>query len=157
MNNHDKLRELRRTLGLSQRQLARNIGVSDDAISRFELNSYDEKRTSHAKRKIQSFIDNFNGNLTTSTLDEHAHSEKKTTFSFSKFSFSKGKRYFIFDSGNAKGEADYIRPETGKGCIFVYLRKEGKHHIFREERGKWIRTYTDIQLMAKNIQEVTHE
>ena len=152
MNNHDKLRELRRTLGLSQRQLARNIGVSDDAISRFELNSYDEKRTSHAKRKILSFIDNFNGNLPPSTLDAPALSEKKTTFSF-----SKGKRYFIFDSGNGKGEADYIKPETGKGCIFVYLRKEGKHHIFREERGKWIRTYTDIQLMAKNIQEVTHE
>ena len=78
-------------------------------------------------------------------------------FKVKEFKFSNGKRYFIFDSDNGKGKSDYIRPETGKGCIFVYLRKEGKHHIFREERGKWIRTYTDIQLMGKNIQEVTHE
>ena len=78
-------------------------------------------------------------------------------FKVKEFKFSNGKRYFIFDSGNAKGEADYIRPETGKGCIFVYLRKEGRHYIFREERGGWIRTYTDIQLIGKNIQEVTHD
>ena len=153
MNNHDNLRQLRITLGLSQHDLAQRIGVSEGAVNHFEHNHYSKNGNSKARMKIQSFIDNFNENHDTSTPtprhDVHATSEKKTTFTF-----SKGKRYFIFDSGNAKGEADYIRPETGKGCIFVYLRKEGKHHFFREERGKWIRTYTDIQLMGKNIQEV---
>ena len=76
-------------------------------------------------------------------------------FKVKEFKFSKGKRYLIFDSYNGKDEVGYIiKPETGKGCIFVYLRKEGKHHIFREERGGWIRTYADIQLIGKNIQEV---
>ena len=155
MNNHDNLRQLRRTLGLSLHDLAQRIGVSESSVHFFENNCYSKGSKGYktgAKRKIQSFIDNFNGNLPPSTLDAPALSEKKTTFSF-----SNGKRYFIFDSGNAKGEADYIRPETGKGCIFVYLRKEGRHHIFREERGKWIRTYTDTQLMGKHIHEVTHD
>ena len=76
-------------------------------------------------------------------------------FKLKEFNFYNGKRYFIFDSGNGKDEVNYIiKPETGKGCIFVYLRKEGKHHIFREVRGGWIRTYTDIQLIGKHIQEV---
>ena len=154
MNNHDKLLKLRRTLALSQHDLALKIGVSEGAVNYFENNRYTKNCNSRARMKINAFIDNFNGIHDASPPpprhDEHATSEKKTTFSF-----SKGKRYFIFDSGNGKGEADYIKPETGKGCIFVYLRKEGKHHIFREERGGWIRTYTDIQLIGKNIQEVT--
>ena len=74
-------------------------------------------------------------------------------------SFSKGLSYFICDLGNAKTYVDDfasndMKPETGKGCIFVYLRKEGRHHIFREKRGGWIRTYTDTQLMGKKIKEV---
>ena len=151
MNNHDKLRRLRMTLGLSQRDMAQRIGVSERAVNYFEHNSYSKNGNSKAKIKILSFIDNFNGYLPTSCIDEQHTSEKIH------FTFSKGKRYFIFDSDNGRGEADYIKPETGKGCIFVYLRKEGKHHIFREERGKWIRTYTDVQLMGKHIQEATHD
>ena len=40
-------------------------------------------------------------------------------------------------------------------CVFVFLRKEGKHHVFREARGGWTRTYTDAQLVGKKILEVT--
>ena len=64
------------------------------------------------------------------------------------FKFTNGRKYRIFikSSDSEKNvEAD---------CIFIYLRKEGKHHIFREERGKWTRTYTDVQLLGKQIQEV---
>ena len=155
MNYQDNLRQLRMTLGLSQHDFAQRIGVSEGAVNNFENNRYSKHTNgckSGAKMKIQSFIDNFNGNHDASIPpspihDKHATSEKIT------FSFSKGKRYFIVDSGNGYREADCIKPETGKGCIFVYLRKEGKHHIFREVRGKWIRTYTDIQLMGKSIQE----
>ena len=148
MNNQDKLRQLRLTLGLSQRDLAQKIGVSANAVNNFEHGAYSQNGRSEVSNKIQSFIDNIDDNLPQPLYDVHAPSEKIA------FSFSNGKRYYIFDSGNAKGEADYIRPETGKGCVFVYLRKEGKHHIFREQHGGWTRTYTDVQLMGKKIQEV---
>ena len=76
-----------------------------------------------------------------------------------KHSFSAGLSYFICDKENPKCDSDDfasndMKPETGKGCIFIYLRKEGRHHMFREKRGGWIRTYTDTQLMGKKIKEV---
>ena len=37
---------------------------------------------------------------------------------------------------------------------FRYERKEGIHHVFTEIRGGWSRTYTDAQLIGKNIMEV---
>ena len=39
-------------------------------------------------------------------------------------------------------------------CTFVFLRKDGKHHIFRELNGGWTRTYTDAQLIGKSVTEV---
>ena len=145
MNNQDKLRQLRLTLGLSQHDMAQKIGVSEGAVNHFEHYHYPTNGKSKARMKIQSFIDNFNGNLPPSPHHEHVPSGKIA------FSFSKGKRYRIFikSSDNVKTvEAD---------CIFIYLRKEGKHHIFREARGGWTRTYTDAQLLGKHIQEVTNE
>lgn len=41
-----------------------------------------------------------------------------------------------------------------KGFVFVYERKEGIHHMFRESTGGWLRTYTDTQLIGKKITEV---
>lgn len=38
--------------------------------------------------------------------------------------------------------------------VFRYERKQGIHHMFREVRGEWSRTYTDAQLIGKKIQEV---
>ena len=41
-----------------------------------------------------------------------------------------------------------------KDCIFEYLKDEGIHHCFREVRGGWSRTYTDAQLVGKNVKEI---
>ena len=38
--------------------------------------------------------------------------------------------------------------------VFVYERKEGIHHMFREKTGGWSRTYTEAQLIGKKIKEV---
>ena len=38
--------------------------------------------------------------------------------------------------------------------IFKYEGKSGKHHKFKEVRGRWSRTYTDNQLIGKEIKEV---
>lgn len=84
--------------------------------------------------------------------DEHKAREKAELIKNMIHVFSKGKRYSIYDSPGAN--LDNFNPTTGAGCIFLYLRKDGKHHIFREERGGWTRTYTDVQLMGKTIREV---
>ncbi len=54
------------------------------------------------------------------------------------FSFDDGHQYII-DGG------DYI---------FGYEGKQGKHHMFREIKGNWTRTYTDAQLVGKKVLEV---
>ena len=72
MNNQDKLRQLRLTLGLSQHDMALRIGVSEGAVNHFEHYHYPTNGKSKARMKIQSFIDNFNGNLPQSPHHEHA-------------------------------------------------------------------------------------
>lgn len=44
-------------------------------------------------------------------------------------------------------------PEVG--YTFRYLGKQGIHHMFREICGGWSRTYTDAQLVGKEVIEVS--
>lgn len=71
--------------------------------------------------------------------------------------FTEGKCYKIWGSG-CLGSYNRKTPFHGLSwefdCTFRFLRKDGIHHIFREVRGGWTRTYTDAQLIGKNIQEV---
>ena len=61
------------------------------------------------------------------------------------FSFIGGKTYFINDTPKqSSDERNYL----------VYLRKEGKHHMFRNYLGGWITCFTDPQLIGKSIKEV---
>lgn len=48
------------------------------------------------------------------------------------FTFEEGHKYRIHET---KQENDI--------CVFKYEGKQGKHHMFREVRGGWTRTYTD--------------
>ena len=41
--------------------------------------------------------------------------------------------------------------------IFSYVGKEGIHHVFREIRGGWTRTYTDYQLIGKTVKEIGND
>ena len=153
MNNQDRLRKLRDTLGLSQREAAQRIGVSESSISNFEANRYAQGCSSQAKDKINAFLDAYEdkNDVWICSPNKDASYTKKDA----EFSFTKGRRYRICDSFSSLDD-DYatLNPTTGAGCIFIYLRKEGKHHMFREERGGWNRTYTDKQLQGKHIREV---
>ena len=61
------------------------------------------------------------------------------------FSFIGGKKYVITDSPIK------ILDEVK---MLVYLKKDGKHHMFRNYLGGWITCYTDQQLIGKTIKEV---
>ena len=65
--------------------------------------------------------------------------------------FVKGHKYLVNSPrGNkTQGGINYME----KGFVFVYERKEGKHYMFRELIGGWLRTYTDNQLKGKTITE----
>ncbi len=44
--------------------------------------------------------------------------------------------------------------DSANGCVFRYEGKQGIHHVFREIRGNWTRTYTDAQLIGAKTEEV---
>ena len=44
--------------------------------------------------------------------------------------------------------------DSANGCVFRYEGKQGIHHVFREIRGNWTRTYTDAQLIGARTEEV---
>ena len=69
--------------------------------------------------------------------------------------FRKGQKYLVNSPRSKKMEYSQCgKNNTEKGFVFVYEGKEGRHHMFREENGGWLRTYTDNQLIGKTIEEV---
>lgn len=155
------LRDLRRKLSLSAHDLALKLGISEKSVFNFEHNkySYSTYKGSRVRKILIAFIQNnqheHHDTNNDTWIDEFSKiSKKNDDLRLISRTFSKGKRYSVSDSGNAKPDADFMRPDTGKGCTFIYLRKDGKHHVFREASGGWIRTYTDFQLIGKNIQEI---
>ena len=73
--------------------------------------------------------------------------------------FETGGIYLILEiQGGAclRGEPTFIGSTWNNDCAFVYVKKSGLHHYFRELNGGWSRTYTDAQLIGKRIKEVQH-
>ena len=155
----DKLRALRYTLGLTQAQMAEKIGVSEASVMHCENGRTPiGKVKTPAQSKINAFLE-------VQDVSPTAITESKLVFGLEerqkaiKRHFTEGKCYKIYGNGQL-GSYDGRKVSASSGaawerdCIFMFLRKEGIHHIFREVRGGWTRTYTDAQLVGKNIQEV---
>ncbi|MBQ6969626.1 MAG: helix-turn-helix transcriptional regulator [Synergistaceae bacterium] len=152
-----RLAAIRLHMGLTTRQAGEMIGVCAATIHNFELDSTCVRHPP-TLRKIISFINEHSQgnsefwNESPEQKNSELHALEKKIFT----SFISGKKYCIVETGNSVNpREDWLNPTTGKGCIFIYERKEGKHHMFREERGGWTRTYTDNQLIGKHVKEVT--
>lgn len=74
-------------------------------------------------------------------------------FTSPEYKFEDGRDYEISESDKLSTH-DIVNAATGRGCVFRYEGKVGIHHCFRETRGGWTRTYTDVQLIGKRIAEV---
>ena len=159
-SNADKLKALRYTLGLTQAQMAEKIGVSEASIMLCE-NEYTPsgKAKAPAQSKIKAFLE-------VQDISPAAIYESKLVFGLEDSQksiqrhFTEGKCYRIY-TGSQSSSYDRKNPSQGtsweRDCIFQFLRKEGIHHVFREIHGGWTRTYTDAQLVGKNVQEVDHD
>ena len=157
ISNADKLKALRYTLGLTQAQMAEKIGVSESSITHCE-NGYIPigKDKTPAQSKIKAFLE-------VQDISPAVIAESKKVLGLEERQkairrhFTEGKCYRIF-GGVQPGSYNKKAVSTGtsweRDCIFMFLRKDGIHHVFREVRGGWTRTYTDAQLVGKNIQEV---
>ncbi|MBQ6664112.1 MAG: helix-turn-helix transcriptional regulator [Synergistaceae bacterium] len=151
----NNLKALRDTLGISQEKLADNVGVGRDTVRRWE------KGTSTPQRRFnKKLTDIFDDNLTLGppdeTSEENTATNKKVEPSITPAesraaiarSFIVGKCYYIHEK-NLVASWDVLQQTALR-----YERKSGIHHVFRAVKGNWLITYTDAQLVGKNVKEV---
>ena len=150
--NADKLKALRYTLGLTQAEMAKKIGVPESSVKDCEHgHALISKDKSSEQYKIKAFLevqDISPAVIAKSKLFLELEERQRSI----QRHFTEGKCYKIL--GSHKGKTPPYSLSWEYDCTFRFLRKEGIHHIFREVRGGWTRTYTDAQLVGKNIQEV---
>lgn len=144
------LREWREKACLSRRKLALLAQLSYSSIHDYESGEQRPllqtwKRVKEALRKIckpPQMID------TWITPQQELTNPKE-------YSFIIGQMYTIKNIRFGEHKYHDIQPHSGALCLFKYIGKNGIHHVFREIRGGWSRTYTDAQLIGKHIKEHT--
>ena len=133
------LKAFRINRGFSQKQIAQLIGVPASAIADCERRSFKTHYNQNTFYTIKTFLEG------QEQINLH-------------FSFLEGHYYSIYNpsiNSNQFGRAAYSSSSDERDYTFIYLRKEGIHHVFREINGGWTRTYTDAQLVGKKIIEVS--
>ena len=156
MNNEKDIKALRKTLGLSQKELGKRVGVDRGTISLWERGfTFPTKK--HAGNLEAIFADcpplpekDTEQERKKRYYNAEEEAAKKLAENIKAISrtFTEGNCYTISENRLLEDENIYYQP------ILRYERKEGIHHVFREIRGKWIVTYTDAQLIGKFIREV---
>lgn len=156
--NINNLHKSRMNRGITQRELSQLSGVSRVQISEYErgarlpsVKNYNKlakvfKWVAISKTSSRSIRKSNTSNI----LDDLKKLEPVKLPEAVKFTFEEGHCYSILNTVRDKNEAV-------TDCIFRYEGKQGIHHMFREIRGKWTRTYTDAQLIGKKIIEEVND
>ena len=55
-----------------------------------------------------------------------------------------------------KDEVYQIQQDSGR-LLLIFLRNEGPHHVFKSYRASWLTTFTDSQLIGREILKMTEE
>ena len=143
-----ELRKLRAWLGLTQEDVALKAGIS-------HANKCGHDSINNSGREISSIFE------TPAESTERSKSTKVSTFS----KFTIGSCYQVVSNKNIikrirAGEKYAVQTVSESnddpefGFTFRYLGKQGIHHVFREISCGWGRTYTDAQLVGKEVVEV---
>lgn len=167
VKNIDGLYYLRESRGITQKELSQLSGISVTNIQRYETHKCLPEVKNY--NKLAKFFGWKIITLTQSEVPSPKRSYKKLEDlppfepvklpEVVKFTFLEGHNYTIskivytekYRGGQNSKHVDTLWSDD---CVFRYEGKQGIHHIFREVRGNWTRTYTDAQLIGKRISEV---
>lgn len=155
VKNISRLNSYRMKRGMTTRELSQLSGVSQRQIVSYEsgrniptIRSYNKQTRVFGWRKISATTPrrerkegieaNYADLIEPQAVNISCNPE---------YEFGHGKKYRILET-----ERDEKVPV--KDCVFSYEGKECIHHMFREVKGKWTRTYTDAQLVGKKIKEI---
>ena len=158
------LRTEREQKGLSVEELGKLSGFKPETIQDYEAGWRIPSSTTWDKiRKVLNMNQEeqavLNKRRKEPNIDTWITPNEKFTPKIITFSFDIGRCYSIRDTVRTSG-AKYdleINPKSGNFCIFKYVGQSGIHHKFIEIKGVWTRTYTNQQLIGKNIEEVANE
>lgn len=155
VRNISGLYKSRMKRGMMQKKLSQLTGIPTAEIRRYEFHKYLPRVKNY--NKLAKVFGWEQIPVTQSEAPNPKHSYKKQEelppiesvklSAIVKFTFEEGHSYQILMTN--KQEKEPIGD-----CVFRYEGKHGIHHIFREVRGNWTRTYTDSQLIGKGISEV---
>ena len=150
--NISSLYERRQKRGLTTRELSRLSGVSQSQIVDYEagkslptIRSYNKLAQLFGWRKISAkTFRQVRKEQDVPSDEDLAEPTAEIVPKNPEYEFEIGKSYEILETGR-----DVKEPVAD--CVFCYESKEGIHHVFREVKGGWTRTYTDAQLVGKKI------
>lgn len=152
-----ELRKLRARLGLTQEDVALKAGTKAGT-------THDENDEQERKRKRKHGRDNGSNNSNSemvsifSTPAEQSRAAIARTFTIGACyqvvsnktlikRLKAGEKYAVQTVSESNDDPEF-------GFTFRYLGKQGIHHVFREISCGWGRTYTDAQLVGKEVIEV---
>ena len=153
-----ELRKLRAWLGLTQEDIALKAGTKAGI-------AHDENDEQERKRKYKHGRDNGSNN-SNSEIDSIFSTPAEQSRAAIARTFTIGACYQIVSNKTLikrlkAGEKYAVQTVSGSnddpefGFTFRYLGKQGIHHVFREISCGWGRTYTDAQLVGKEVIEVS--
>ena len=158
MQNLSRMRSFRKQRGVSIQEVAMLLGLNENTLKEYE------KGRNVPSREVYNKLAKFYG-WTQITREDKPAPRKPQNYPAIKLHYEepvklpKNPEFFFYEghlyritTKRVKGLEKSSTVEDG--FIFRYERKEGIHHIFREAAGGWLRTYTDAQLVGKNILEV---
>ena len=150
-----ELRKLRAWLGLTQEDVDLKVGIS-------HANKRGHGSINNSGSDINSIFETTAGR---SQMSERSKNTNTSTF-IASTAFTIGSCYQVVSNKSIikhirAGEKYAVQSvcESGDdpefGYTFRYLGKQGIHHVFREICCGWGRTYTDAQLVGKEVVEVS--
>ena len=146
-----QIKAMREWLGLSPDAVGSYTKTSRAVVLAVESQNVDTPETI----KIQKWLKNQIKRIKLSQAEKAAfykHFEVGKIYCFSENEY----KYARKNAQSKSDKTNYTFSGVGWGndCIFKYIGKHGIHHCFKEIHGGWSRTYTDAQLVGKDIKEV---
>ena len=131
----NNLRALRNNLGLTQKELAAKSNVPLTFLCKLERDElHVDFRYLRRFYKYVSYIQRFLAQHNLKLAGHFEHSDLSPSLEY-------GKTYNITNNNRINNRITGSKFE--KEGTFIYVGRQGKHHVFKSVRGGWSRTYTD--------------
>ena len=161
-----KLRALRAWLGLTEKDVAMKCGTSYLGSYKRNDNTLDSTLYECGRSVDRSVENGLNCGISCDAIDAVSENYVEKSRAAIARTFTVGSCYQVVSNKGIikrlKAGGKYVLQaiSTGNndpevGYTFRYLGKQGIHHMFREICGGWGRTYTDAQLVGKEVIEVS--